>query len=103
MRGETAIARILKAEGVEFITCFPYNTLIDAAAEEGIRTILTRTERVAVNIADGFTRASYGQRNGVCTMQSGPGIENAFSPPVVRLFFESFEAEEQDNMAIIFQ
>ena len=79
MKGETAIARILKAEGVEFITCFPYNTLIDAAAEEGIRTILTRTERVAVNIADGFTRASYGQRNGVCTMQSGPGIENAFS------------------------
>lgn len=79
MKGETAVARILKAEGVEFITCFPYNTLIDAAAEEGIRTILTRTERVAVNIADGFTRASYGRRNGVCTMQSGPGIENAFS------------------------
>ena len=79
MKGDTAIARILKAEGVEFITCFPYNNLIDAVAEEGIRTILARTERVAVNIADGFTRASYGQRNGVCAMQSGPGIENAFS------------------------
>ncbi len=79
MKGKNAIAKILKAEGVEFVTCFPYNTLIDAVAEEGIRTILTRTERVAVNIVDGFTRALFAQRSGVCTMQSGPGIENAFS------------------------
>jgi acetolactate synthase-1/2/3 large subunit len=34
---------------------------------------------VAVNIADGFTRASFGQRNGVCFIQWGPGAENAFS------------------------
>jgi len=79
MKAKTAVAKILKMEGVEFITGFPLNPLIDPAAEEGIRLIKTRTERVAVNIADGFTRASFGQRTGVSAMQSGPGMENAFS------------------------
>jgi thiamine pyrophosphate-dependent acetolactate synthase large subunit-like protein len=79
MKAKTAVAKILKMEGVEFITGFPLNPLIDPVAEEGIRFIKTRTERVAVNIADGFTRASYGQRTGVSAMQSGPGMENAFS------------------------
>ncbi len=79
MKGKTAIARILKQEGVEFVTGFPYNPLFDAIAEEGIRPIKTRTERVAVNIADGFTRASFGKRHGVCMTQWSAGIENAFS------------------------
>ncbi len=79
MKGKTAIAKILKMEGVEFISGFPLNPIIDPAAEESIRFITARTERVAVNIADGFTRASNGKRTGVCAMQYGPGIENAFS------------------------
>ena len=79
MKGKTAIAKILRLEGVEFISGFPLNPIIDPCAEEGIKFIKTRTERVAVNIADGFTRASNGQRIGVCAMQYGPGIENAFS------------------------
>jgi acetolactate synthase-1/2/3 large subunit len=78
MKAKEAMARILKTEGVEFITGFPSNPLFESAAEQGIRTIQTRTERVAVNIADGFTRASFGQRNGVCFIQWGPGAENAF-------------------------
>ena len=79
MKGKTAIARILKEQGVEFVTGFPYNPLFDAVAEEGIRPIKTRTERVAVNIADGFTRASFGKRHGVSMMQWSAGIENAFA------------------------
>ena len=79
MDGGTAIAKVLKIEGVDFITCFPYNPVLDALATEGIRPILARTERVAVGIADGFSRASFGQRNGVCFMQNGPGSENAFA------------------------
>jgi pyruvate/2-oxoacid:ferredoxin oxidoreductase alpha subunit len=35
MDGKKAIARILKAEGVDFVTCFPYNPIIDAVAAEG--------------------------------------------------------------------
>ncbi len=79
MKGKTAIAKILKKEGVEFVTGFPLNPTIDPLAEEGIRFLKTRTERVAVNIVDGFTRASFGQRNGVCITQWGPGAENAFA------------------------
>lgn len=79
MKGKTAIAKILKKEGVEFVTGFPLNPTIDPIAKEGIRFIKTRTERVAVNIVDGFTRASFGQRNGVCITQWGPGVENAFA------------------------
>jgi thiamine pyrophosphate-dependent acetolactate synthase large subunit-like protein len=79
MQGRTAIGKILKMEGVEFISGFPQNPIIEAGAEEGIRSIMARNERVGVGIADGYTRASFAQHIGVSAMQSGPGIENAFS------------------------
>ncbi len=79
MQGRTAIAKILKMEGVEFISGFPMNPVIEGCAEEGIRSIMARNERVGVGIADGFTRVSNGKKIGVCAMQSGPGVENAFS------------------------
>jgi len=88
MKGNTAVAKILKMEGVEFISCFPFNAIIEAGAEEGIRPIKARTERVVVNIADGFTRASNGRRTGVCAVQLGPGIENAF-PGIAQAFSDS--------------
>jgi thiamine pyrophosphate-dependent acetolactate synthase large subunit-like protein len=88
MQGGTAIAKILKMEGVEFISGFPMNPIFEAGAEEGIRSIMARNERVGVGIADGFTRASFGRRIGVCAMQSGPGVENAFSG-VAQAFSES--------------
>lgn len=79
MQAITAIGKILKMEGVEFISGFPQNPVFEAGAEEGIRPIISRNERVGVGIADGFTRASFGRRIGVCAMQYGPGVENAFS------------------------
>jgi acetolactate synthase-1/2/3 large subunit len=79
MTGVTAVASILKAEGVPYLFCFPYNPLIDAAAVAGIRPILPRTERTMVNMADGFSRVSNGRRLGVCAMQYGPGTENAYA------------------------
>jgi acetolactate synthase I/II/III large subunit len=79
MRVVDAIAEILKREGVEFLSCYPTNTLIEAAASAGIRPIVCRQERVGVGIADGFTRVTNGKRIGVFTMQAGPGAENAFS------------------------
>ena len=51
-----AVARILKLEGVEWISCFPSNNLIEAVAKEGIRTIMFRQERGALMAADGFSR-----------------------------------------------
>ena len=88
MKGSIAIAKILKMEGVEFVSGFPYNEVFESAAQEGIRCIASRTERVAVNIADAFTRVSNCNRIGVCAVQNGPGIENSFSG-VAQAFGES--------------
>ena len=79
MNGDTVISKILRAEGVEWMACFPAQSLIDTAAKEGIRPILSRQERAGVNIADGFSRVKNGKTIGVFTMQQGPGAENAFS------------------------
>jgi acetolactate synthase-1/2/3 large subunit len=79
MQGKTAIANILKQEGVDVTFCFPNNALIDAAAAAGIRPVISRMERTAVNMADGYSRVNNGHKNGVCMVQAGPGIENAFS------------------------
>jgi len=79
MRVVGAIVQILKREGVEFLSCYPTGTLIEAAAIEGVKPIVCRQERVGVGIADGFSRVSNGQRIGVFTMQAGPGAENAYS------------------------
>ncbi len=79
MKTSRALAKILKLEGVKFLSCFPNNPLVDPVAKEGIRPILARTERVAVNIADGFSRVNNGQLIGVCAMQFQAGIENAFA------------------------
>ena len=73
MLGSQAIAEILKREGVEQVFCFPYTPILDALAEAGIRPIVARQERVAENMADGFSRASLGRKIGVVTVQQGAG------------------------------
>ena len=88
MQGKTTVAGILRQEGVEFLFCFPNNALIDAAAAAGIRPIISRMERGAVNMADGYSRMSNGVNPGVCAVQAGPGIENAF-PGVAQAYADS--------------
>ena len=72
-----AVARILKIEGVEWISCFPSNQLIEAVAEEGIRTVMFRHERGAVMAADGYSRVNDRNKFGVIITQGGPGAENS--------------------------
>ena len=78
MKAATAIAKILKQEGIEFLIGYPVNQIIEAAAEEDIRTIIVRQERVGLHMADAVSRVSSGQRIGVFAMQHGPGTENSF-------------------------
>jgi acetolactate synthase-1/2/3 large subunit len=78
MKGLTAIANALKLEETEHVFCFPANLLIEEAAIAGIKPIMARTERGAVNMADGYTRVTNGHKPGVVISQGGPGIENAF-------------------------
>jgi len=78
VKAATAIAKILKQEGTEFLIGYPVNQIIEAAAEEDIRTIIVRQERVGLHMADAVSRVSSGQRIGVFAMQHGPGTENSF-------------------------
>jgi acetolactate synthase-1/2/3 large subunit len=71
------IADLLQRHGAEFIVGFPENRLLNSASALGMRPIITRTERVAVNIADGFARVTNGERFAPCVMQYGPGAEAA--------------------------
>lgn len=85
MKVAEAVARILKAEGIEYLVCYPRQALIDACASVGIKPIVCRQERVGVGIADGISRSTYGKRTGVFSMQGGPGVENAF-PGAAQVF-----------------
>ncbi len=72
-----SVARILKTEGVEWVSCFPSNELIEVVAKEGIRTIMFRQERGALMAADGFSRVNNRNKFGVIITQGGPGSENS--------------------------
>ena len=78
MNGDQLMAKLLKKEGTEWISCFPAQTLIEACTQEGIRPVLCRQERAGVNMADAYSRIHNGNKIGVFTMQHGPGAENAF-------------------------
>jgi len=71
------VASILKQEGVEWMSCYPSNPLIEAVAREGIRPVAFRHERGAVMAADGYSRMSDRRRFGVVAVQSQAGAENA--------------------------
>jgi acetolactate synthase-1/2/3 large subunit len=78
----------MKAECIEYLSCFPTTPLIEAAAEAGIRPIICRQERVGVGIADGYSRVKNGRPPGVFAMQYGPGAENAF-PGIATAYSDS--------------
>ena len=71
------VASILKQEGVQWMSCYPSNPLIEAVAKEGIRPVAFRHERGAVMAADGYSRLSDRKRFGVVAVQSQAGAENA--------------------------
>src|SRR6202041_116847 len=78
MKVAAAIAKAMKAEGVDVLFAYPVNPLIEAAAAEDIRTIIVRQERIGLHMADAYARVTAGDKIGVFCMQHGPGAENAF-------------------------
>jgi acetolactate synthase-1/2/3 large subunit len=78
MDGVTAIAQILRMEGVDFIGCVPYQPLLEAAAIAGIRPLIFRQEGTGIHMVDGYSRVTNGRKIGVFMMQNGPGAENGF-------------------------
>lgn len=83
-----AIAEIMRREGIEVITGYPVNHLIEHAAAIDIRPIMVRQERIGLHMADAISRVTSGEKIGVFVMQHGPGTENAYGG-VAQAFGES--------------
>ena len=77
MKLGTAIAEIMKREGIEILCGYPVNHLIEYAASADIRPIMVRQERIGLHMADAVSRLSSGKKLGAFAMQHGPGAENA--------------------------
>jgi thiamine pyrophosphate-dependent acetolactate synthase large subunit-like protein len=78
MKVGAAIAEIMKREGIEILTAYPVNHLIEFAAELDIRPIIVRQERIGLHMADAISRLTSGRKIGAFCMQHGPGTENAY-------------------------
>ncbi|MGH3504856.1 MAG: thiamine pyrophosphate-requiring protein [Nocardioidaceae bacterium] len=74
----SAVAEILRLEGVEVLAGYPVNEILEQGAVAGIRPIVVRQERIGLHIADAISRLTSGQQVGVFAMQHGPGTENAY-------------------------
>ena len=84
LKGYEAIVNVLKMEGTSFVSLFPgtggtgtEGRIINQLPKADIRPVLSRNERVAINIADGYTRVS--GKTGVSLISMGVGEENAYS------------------------
>ncbi len=83
-----AIITVLKKEGLECLNCFPTTPIIEAAAEQDIKPLVCRQERVGLGIADAYSRVTNGKKLSAFAMQYGPGAENAY-PGVATAFSDS--------------
>ena len=88
MKVGAAIAECMKREGIEILTCYPVNHLIEYAAAADIRPILVRQERIGLHMADAISRMTQGRKLGAFCMQQGPGTENAYGG-IAQAFSES--------------
>jgi thiamine pyrophosphate-dependent acetolactate synthase large subunit-like protein len=88
MKVGAAIAEIMKREGVDILTAYPVNHLIEFSAELDIRPIVVRQERTGLHMADAISRMTSGRKIGAFCMQHGPGTENAYGG-VAQAFAES--------------
>ena len=75
MTGAMAIAKTLREHGTEYVFyIFGYGVPTSELEAEGINMVLTRNEKCAAYIADGYARI--GLRPGVAWGYRGPGSVN---------------------------
>jgi thiamine pyrophosphate-dependent acetolactate synthase large subunit-like protein len=81
VKAAQGLARILKAEGVPWVACYPTNHVNNALGAEEVPILMMREERYAVAVADAFSRVTGGKQIGVCTLMGGlnaAGIQMAY-------------------------
>ncbi len=81
MRGADALVKCLQAERIKFVAGITSGSTMEISdallAAPEIKTILTRHERVAGDMADGYARVS--GEPGVCLAVMGPGASHLFA------------------------
>ncbi len=78
----TGIAKILKIEGIDWVSTFPVCKVNNAFGKEKLPMVMMRDDRYAVALADGFSRVTSGKQIGVCTVQGGvnaAGLQVAYA------------------------
>ena len=55
IKAANGVARILKSEGIPWVSCYPTNHVNNALGEEGVPILMMGEERFAVAVADGET------------------------------------------------
>ena len=70
IKAANGVARILKAEGIPWVSCYPTNHVNNALGEEGVPILMMGEERFAVAVADAFSRVTCGKQIGVCTVMA---------------------------------
>ncbi len=81
VKAANGFARILKTEGVPWVSCYPTNHVNNALGEEGVPILMMGEERFAVAVADAFSRVTCGKQIGVCTVMANlnaAGIQMAY-------------------------
>jgi len=81
VKAANGLARILKTEGVPWVSCYPTNHVNNALGEEGVPILMMGEERFAVAVADGLSRVTCGKQIGVCTVMANlnaAGIQMAY-------------------------
>jgi acetolactate synthase-1/2/3 large subunit len=81
VKAVNGIARILKSEGIPWVSCYPTSPVNNALGEEGVPILMMGEERFAVAVADAFSRVTAGKQIGVCTVMAGlnaAGIQMAY-------------------------
>src|SRR5438046_10346497 len=81
VKAANGFARILKAEGVPRVSCYPPSPVNNALGEECVPIRMICEERFAVAVAEGLSRVTCGKQIGVCTVMAGlnaAGIQMAY-------------------------
>jgi thiamine pyrophosphate-dependent acetolactate synthase large subunit-like protein len=81
VKAANGFARILKSEGIPWVSCYPTNHVNNALGEEGVPILMMGEERFAVAVADAFSRVTCGKQIGVCTVMANlnaAGIQMAY-------------------------
>ncbi len=78
----TGIVRILKQEGVKWVSTFPVCRVNNALGRENVPMLMMRDDRYAIAVADAFSRITGGKEIGVATVQGGvnaAGLQVAYA------------------------